>query len=82
MPSERGEERKHSPLPLTFPPNPPLPRRTTVDWFSKIFFPVALSTVSMMTVTEAAFPCKPKKSPKTNEERSVFGFGASNEKSR
>lgn len=47
---------KDVPLPVFLPPNPPLPRRTTVPWFSKIFLPVALSIVSTTTVTEAAFP--------------------------
>lgn len=61
-------EQKDSPLPFTFPPNPPLPRRTTVDWFSKIFFPVALSTVSITTVTEAAFPYQSNETSRRTKE--------------
>ena len=47
---------QHIPLPVRFPPKPPLPRMNTVDWFSKTTFPVALSTVSTIEVTAAAFP--------------------------
>lgn len=45
-----------SPEPFFFPPIPPLPRINTVDWFSNITLPVALSTVSTTDVTAAALP--------------------------
>jgi hypothetical protein len=50
------------PLPVFLPWKSPLPRMTTVDWFSKIFLPEALSNVSTATVTLAAFPYRRKES--------------------
>lgn len=44
------------PMPFCFPPKPPAPRMKTVDWLSKITFPVALSLVCTMDVTAAALP--------------------------
>lgn len=45
-----------SPFPTRFPPKPPEPRTNTVCWFSNNTFPVLLSFVSEMHLTDAALP--------------------------